>query len=79
MEYIAGPSYHRNMTNGATQLYVRTRTAIHALLNRENGAGMVEYALLVSLIAIVLVVAVGFFAGKLDERFDAISSAVGDV
>ncbi len=35
----------------------------------EEGAGMVEYALLVALIAIVLIVAISFLTGKIGETF----------
>jgi Flp pilus assembly pilin Flp len=37
---------------------------------------MVEYALLVGLIAIVLIVAVSFFGGALNESFSSIGTAV---
>lgn len=71
-------SYHLIMKMRATQLYVRSRTALTAHLRSERGAGMVEYALLVALIAIVLVVAISFFAGKLNDSFNSFGTAVGD-
>jgi Flp pilus assembly pilin Flp len=37
---------------------------------------MVEYALLVGLIAIVLVVAITFFAGELNDSFSSFGTAV---
>lgn len=66
------------MTYRATQLYVRASTAIHSAVRREDGAGMVEYALLVALVAIVLVVAVGFLGGKLNDKFNEFGTVVGD-
>lgn len=39
---------------------------------------MVEYALLVALVAIVLVVAVGFLGGKLNDKFNEFGTVVGD-
>jgi Flp pilus assembly pilin Flp len=39
---------------------------------------MVEYALLVALIAIVLVVAVSFFAGALNDSFNSFATAVDE-
>ncbi|MPQ97577.1 Flp family type IVb pilin [Modestobacter sp. I12A-02628] len=42
-------------------------------LKGERGASAVEYALLVGLIAIAVVVAVGAFGGKLKTLFDGIS------
>jgi len=69
-------SYYRIMKIQATHLYIRTRSAATACLRSQRGAGMVEYALLVALIAIVLVVAVSFFAGELNESFSSIGTAV---
>ncbi len=48
------------MTIDPPSRMVRTRSAARRLASREDqGAGMVEYALLVLLVAIALVVAVG--------------------
>ncbi len=77
VQHGANP-YHRIMMFRATQLYVRTRTAVSSCFSRERGAGMVEYALLVALIAIVLIVAISFFAGKLNTEFSSIATAVED-
>lgn len=67
------------MNTRAIQLYVRTRTSVRSYLSSERGAGMVEYALLVALIAIVLIVAIAFFAGKLNDEFNSIGTKVADV
>jgi len=72
------PSYYRTMKFRATQLYVRSRSAASAYLSSERGAGMVEYALLVALIAIVLIVAIAFFAGALNDSFQSIGTKVGE-
>ncbi len=64
------------MTTTPTQLYVRARTAVLSTIHGEKGAGMVEYALLITLIAIVLIVAIAFFSSKLDAEFSDIASAV---
>ncbi len=69
-------SYYRIMKIQATQLYIRTRSTATACLRSERGAGMVEYALLVGLIAIVLVVAITFFAGELNDSFSSFGTAV---
>ncbi len=37
----------------------------------EEGAGMVEYALLVALIAIVLIVAISFLTGEIGSTFSS--------
>jgi pilus assembly protein Flp/PilA len=39
------------------------------MASEEEGATMVEYALLVALIAIVLIVAITFLSGKIGETF----------
>lgn len=39
---------------------------------------MVEYALLVVLVGVALIVAIGVFAGALNDEFSAISTAVAD-
>ena len=71
-------SYYRTMKFRATQLYVRSRSAASAYLSSERGAGMVEYALLVALIAIVLVTAIAFFAGALNDSFESIATKVDE-
>ncbi len=39
------------------------------IVRDEEGAGMVEYALLVVLIAIVLILAISFLTGKVGDSF----------
>ena len=39
------------------------------MASEEEGATMVEYALLVALIAIVLIVAITFLSGKIGDTF----------
>jgi len=71
-------SYYLIMNSRATQLYIHTRSAARAFLSAERGAGMVEYALLVVLIAIVLIVAISFFAGAVGDEFSSIGTAVDE-
>jgi Flp pilus assembly pilin Flp len=49
---------------------------IRARLGREEGQALVEYALIISLIAITLIGALGFVSGKLDGIFTVIGSAL---
>ena len=42
----------------------------------ERGAAAVEYALLVSLIAVAIVVAVGLLGGTLSDTFDSIRGSI---
>jgi pilus assembly protein Flp/PilA len=46
------------------------------LSSDEKGAAAVEYALLVSLIAVAIVVAVGLLGDKLDGIFRSITSSI---
>ncbi len=64
------------MTNPATLLYVRATNAIRGMFDREEGASMVEYALLVALIAMVAFAAVTLVGQALDSRYDSIASSV---
>jgi pilus assembly protein Flp/PilA len=61
--------------------FVAVRTAHGTLLNRartERGASMVEYALLVGLIAVVAVVAVAALGGGISNLFSSANSCVGN-
>lgn len=42
----------------------------------ERGGGLVEYALLAALIAVVCIAAVGYFGSATSEKFDSVGSAV---
>lgn len=42
----------------------------------ERGASLVEYALLVALIAVVCIVAVTFLGNSADEKFQDVGSAI---
>jgi pilus assembly protein Flp/PilA len=66
------------MTNPATLLYVRATNAIRGVFEREEGASMVEYALLIALIAMVAFAAVALVGQALDNRYDSIASSVGE-
>ena len=52
---------------------------VHARLARdERGASLVEYALLVALIAIVCLVAIAFLGSSASHRFSSVGSSVGN-
>ncbi len=70
------------MTELFFQAYVAVRGAHTALLGRarsERGASMVEYALLVGLIAIVAVVAVGLLGTSISNLFTNANNCVSGV
>jgi pilus assembly protein Flp/PilA len=70
------------MTELFIQAYVAVRGAHTALLTRarsERGASMVEYALLVGLIALVAVVAVGLLGTSISNLFSNANNCVSGV
>lgn len=55
-----------------TSLYVRARN----WMERDEGATALEYAILVALIALIIVVGVGAFGDALNEFFKGIAGEV---
>lgn len=51
---------------------LRLWTLYQSRFNEEDGASMVEYALLVALIAVIAIVAVTFLGGQVSEKFNEI-------
>ena len=45
--------------------------------NSERGASLVEYALLVALIAVICIVAIAFLGQSASSKFSSVGSAVG--
>jgi len=64
------------MTELLLRPVVKTQTAMTALREREEGQGLTEYALIIASIAILLIVAMLFLAGKIDDLFSATGSSV---
>ena len=54
-------------------LWIRLHTAV---VRDERGAGLVEYALLVSLIAVACFVAIQVFGGTVAERLQSSGSSI---
>jgi Flp pilus assembly pilin Flp len=52
---------------------------LRRLGNDESGQDMAEYALLLALIALLLVVVIGAFRDAVGAKFDAASSALNNV
>lgn len=52
------------------------KNKVLSVLKRKEGQGMVEYALLVGLIAVVVLVALVALGPKLKDKFDQIVNAI---
>jgi pilus assembly protein Flp/PilA len=55
---------------------VRVQTTLYSLRHRQEGQGLVEYGLIIASIAILLIVAMLFLAGKIDDLFSETGSSV---
>jgi Flp pilus assembly pilin Flp len=55
---------------------VRVQTALYSLRHRQEGQGLVEYGLIIASIAILLIVAMLFLAGKIDNLFSNTGTSV---
>lgn len=55
---------------------VRTQMAFARIRDREEGQGLVEYALIIASIAVLLIVAMLFLAGKIDDLFSDTGTSV---
>jgi len=60
-----------------TDLEVRVRDFGRKVSTREEGATAVEYALMVALIAVVIIVAVTLLGNNLSSRFNQIATSIG--
>ncbi len=50
---------------------------LESKVDSERGASLVEYALLVALIAVVCIIAITFLGGSASSKFSTVGSAVG--
>jgi Flp pilus assembly pilin Flp len=64
------------MTDLLLRPYVKAQATIAALRDREEGQTITEYALIIASIAILLIVAMLFLAGKVDDLFSSTGSSV---
>jgi Flp pilus assembly pilin Flp len=56
--------------------WIRVQTTIAALRNREEGQTITEYALIIASIAVLLIIAMLFLAGKVDNLFSKTGTSV---
>ena len=67
------------MNNLYLKLYVKSqelKSIAQDLMNREEGQDLVEYALVVALIALGAIIGMHSLAGGINAAFDAISSTL---
>lgn len=64
--------------NTLSYLPCRILTFVQSRVRSDDGAAFVEYALLISLIALVALAAVAFFGNALDDKYDYIGSGIAD-
>ena len=53
------------------------RNAVRRFASNEEGAALAEYGILVAFIAVVAIVAVTFFGGKISAKFSEYANALG--
>jgi len=56
---------------------LEARKRLRALIERQRGQGMVEYGLILVLIALVVIVILQVVGGQLNNYFSNVSSALG--
>jgi pilus assembly protein Flp/PilA len=64
------------MTNFLTEQYVKFTTRLSSMLKRQEGQTLVEYALLLVLIAIVVIAAVRVIGQRANSTYCAVGSAL---
>ena len=57
-------------------MYLKSIAAVRSLLRRDEGQDLLEYALLVALIALFCVVAITAAGGKVSDIFNDIAAAL---
>jgi pilus assembly protein Flp/PilA len=55
---------------------VRVQTALYSVRHRQDGQGLVEYGLIIASIAILLIVAMLFLGGRIDDLFSDTGASV---
>jgi pilus assembly protein Flp/PilA len=63
------------MTDALNHVFVRLQNVVASLRDREEGQGMVEYALILALVSIVAIGALAILGGKVKTAFETINNA----
>jgi pilus assembly protein Flp/PilA len=56
--------------------YIRALEALNGRLRRQEGQALVEYALIISLVAVALIGALTFMRGRMDNIFSQIGNSL---
>ena len=67
------------LTHGYAIAQAHLREFARKIARSEDGASMVEYALLVGLIAIVLIGAIGLLSGNIESLFDRAGDELNNI
>ena len=62
--------------NAMQHLYVRATMAFRSFRDREEGQGLVEYALILSLVSIAAIVVLGLLGTDVTEIFDTVENDI---
>jgi pilus assembly protein Flp/PilA len=62
--------------NAIQELYVRAAVAFRSFRDREEGQGLVEYALILSLVSIAAIVILGVLGTDVTEVFDTVENSL---
>lgn len=58
------------------EMYLRAAQAVRSFRDREEGQGLVEYALILSLVSIAAIVILGVLGTDVTEVFDTVENAL---
>lgn len=64
----------KKLSQRVLNTHIKATTKLHAL--REGGQGTTEYAILVGVLAVIAMLAIAAFRGRIAELWDAISSGI---
>ena len=76
MEPGGAGSYHRHMMNRLGRLHVGTATLLRGVVDGERGASMVEYGLLIALIALVAFASVVLFGNAVADQWGSSADSI---
>ncbi|MBB5641505.1 Flp family type IVb pilin [Cryobacterium roopkundense] len=75
--YRPGIHYRRHTERECTmKLFTKAQALINSMRTEDEGATAVEYGLMVSLIAVVIIAAVALIGTNLDAMFDVVGTKI---